>query len=140
MMDGRLLFSGNQGFLPVQNLERFMIKKHLMVVAVLLLAGGAFFGCAKKAAIGSQVFTQAPSEIREIWDNAVAADQTNGYVAAITGYHSLMAQKDRLTDEQITTLNAAALAINQRMYAAANSGDPAAKEASLTLAGMQSQH
>jgi hypothetical protein len=117
-----------------------MIKKYLMAVAVLLLAGGAFFGCAKKADVGSQVFDQAPPEIREIWDNAVAADQTNGYVAAITGYHSLMAQKGKLTDDQITTLNAAALAINQRLYAAANSGDPAAKDASLKLAGMQNAH
>lgn len=106
-------------------------------MAVLLLASGVFFGCAKKTAAASQAFAKASPEIQQKWSDAVAADQTNGYVAAITGYHSLMALKAQLTDEQITALNAAAVAINQRLYAAANSGDAAAKEASLTLAAMQ---
>ena len=120
--------------------EKYMMKKYVAAVAVLLLAGGVFFGCAKKAASGSQAFAKASPEIQQLWNNAAAADQTNAYVAAVTGYHSLMAQKAQLTDEQITALNAAALAINQRLYAAANHGDAAAKEASLTLAGMQDRH
>lgn len=116
-----------------------MNKKYIPAACLLLLAGVTFSGCAKKPATGSRAFATAPPEIREIWDNAVAADQTNGYVAAITGYHDLMTQKASLTDEQITAVKAAALAINQRLYAAANSGDAAAKDASLKLAGMQNQ-
>jgi len=117
-----------------------MMKKYAVMAGILLLAAGVFFGCAKKTASGSQAFAGASPELKEIWDHAVAADQTNGYVAAITGYHSLMAQKAKLTDDQITALNAAALAINRRLYAAVNSGDAAAKDASLQLVGMQSQH
>lgn len=116
-----------------------MTKKYMMAVCLLLLAGGTLSSCAKKTATGSRAFVAAPSEIKEIWDNAVAADLTNGYVAAITGYHDLMTRKTSLTDEQIAAVNAAALAINQRLYAAANNGDATAKEASLKLARMQNQ-
>ena len=116
-----------------------MNTKRIAAVCWLLFAGGVFSGCAKKAATGSGAFVAASPEIRETWDKAVAADQTNGYVVAITGYHDLMTQKASLTDEQIAAVKAAALAINQRLYAAANSGDAAAKEASLKLAGMQNQ-
>lgn len=116
-----------------------MIKNHLALAGALLLAGAVFFGCAKKTASGSQAFANASPEIKAIWDNAVAADQTNGYVAAVTGYHDLMLRKAGLSDDQITAVNAAALAINQRLYAAANSGDAAAKDASLKLATMQNQ-
>lgn len=116
-----------------------MNKKYIPAVCFLLFVAWAFSGCAKKAATGNRAFATAPPEIREIWDNAVAADQTNGYVVAITGYHDLMTRKASLTDEQITVVKAAALAINQRLYAAANGGDAAAKDASLKLAGMQNQ-
>lgn len=119
--------------------QKFMTKKYMMAVCLLLLAGGLLSSCAKKTATGSRAFAAAPSEIKEIWDNAVAADLTNGYVAAITGYHDLMTRKTSLTDEQIAAVNAAALAINQRLYAAANNGDATAKEASLKLARMQNQ-
>lgn len=67
------------------------------------------------------------------WDEAVADDATNNYLAATAGYHTLMEQRAGLTDEQITAVNAAALALNQRLYAAANSGDAAAKDASSKL-------
>jgi len=116
-----------------------MVKKHIAMVGTLLLAGGMLFGCARKAAPGNRVFATATPELQAIWDNAVAADQTNGYVAAVTGYHDLLAQKASLTDDQIAAVHAAALAINQRLYAAASSGDAAAKEASLKLATMQNQ-
>jgi hypothetical protein len=116
-----------------------MMKKNVAVLAILLLTGGLNFGCAKKSAAGSQAFAKAAPEIQQTWNDAVAADQTNGYVAAISGYHNLMAQRAQLTDAQITALNAAALAINQRLYAAVKNGDAAAKEASLALAGMQNR-
>ena len=116
-----------------------MTTKSALTVALLLLASPGIFGCARKTASGSRAFAHAPAEIQQLWNAAVAADQTNGYVAAVMGYHQLMAQKAQLTDEQITALNAAALAVNQRLYAAANSGDTAAQVASATLADMQNR-
>ena len=116
-----------------------MIKNYFVVVCVLLLAVGVFLGCAKKSSSANQAFAKAAPEIKAVWDQAVADDQANNYVAAVTGYHNIMAQKAKLTDEQINAVNAAALAINQRLYAAANNGDAAAKEASLKLAASQNQ-
>jgi hypothetical protein len=116
-----------------------MIKKYWAAACLWLLVGGLFSGCARKSAGGNPAFAQAPLEIKALWDQAAADDQTNNYVAAVTGYHALMARKSHLTDEQITAVNNAALSINQRLYAAANSGDAAAKEASMKLAAMQNQ-
>jgi len=105
-----------------------------------IAAGLMVAGCQKKAAADNQAFNSAPPEIKQVWDKAVADDKANDYVAAVTGYHELMAKKSGLTPSQLDALNAAALAINQRLYTAANAGDAAAKEASMKLAGMQNQH
>ncbi len=117
-----------------------MIKNLLMTMCVGLLACGIFFGCAKKSAEGSQAFGHAAPEIKQVWDKAVADDKANDYVAAVTGYHSLLVQRTNLTVDQLAAVNGAALAINQRLYAAVNSGDDAAKDASTKLAKMQNQH
>jgi hypothetical protein len=117
-----------------------MIKNFLMAMCAGLLACGIFLGCARKSAEGSQAFGHAAPEIKQVWDKAVADDKANDYVAAVTGYHSLLVLRANLTADQLTAVNDAALAINQRLYTAANSGDAAAKAASMKLAGMQNQH
>jgi hypothetical protein len=117
-----------------------MKKNFVAVFCFLLLAGGLFCGCSKKTAVGSQVFEQASPDVKVAWDKAVTADKSNDYVAAITGYHSLMAQKASLSPQQNEVVNAASLAINQRMYAAANNGDEAAKTASAQLVQLQNAH
>jgi hypothetical protein len=116
-----------------------MIRKYLSVVCLWLLVGGLISGCARKPTGGNLAFVKAPPEIKALWDQAVADDQTNNYVAAVTGYHAIMDQKARLTDEQIEAVNVAALVINQRLYVATTRGDAAAKEASMKLAAMQNQ-
>lgn len=114
-----------------------MITKYLMAFMISLVTCALLAGCHKKAGSDGQVFQKASSEIKAIWDKAVADDQANNYVASVTEYRSLMAQRDKLTEEQLEAVNAAALAINQRLYAAANNGDATAKAASLKLASME---
>jgi hypothetical protein len=114
-----------------------MIKKFYLTVSMLLVACGIMAGCAKKTESSNPAFANAAPEIKAIWDQAVAADKTNDYVAASTGYRSLIAQKDKLSGEQIEAIQDASLAMNQRLTAAANSGDAAAKAAAAKLAGMQ---
>jgi hypothetical protein len=116
-----------------------MMKNYARTVCLLLLGCGVFGGCAKKAAADNQAFSNAAPAIKQTWDKAVAEDKANDYVAAVTDYRSLMAQRSSLSAGQLDAVNAAALAINQRLYAAANNGDAAAKAASLKLAGMQNQ-
>ena len=117
-----------------------MILKYFFVLAVLLAACGVLAGCGKKSTINSSVFNQAAPEIKEVWDQASAADKANDYYTAATGYHSLMTKKSQMTDSQIETLNSMSLALNQRLTAAVNSGDAAAKEASAKLAKIQMGH
>ena len=114
-----------------------MIKKYILAISIIMSVCGVFAGCGKKSAAGSQAFAKAAPEIKEVWEKAIAADQANDYLTAITNYQSLMVKKSTLTDPQVEALNSAALAINQRLYAAANNGDAAAKEASAKLVKMQ---
>ncbi len=116
-----------------------MINRCLLTLYFSLAVIGLLCGCSKKTGANNQAFEKAPPEIKAIWDQAVADDQANNYVSSITEYRSLMAQRSKLTGEQLDAVNTAALAINQRLYAAANNGDAAAKVASQKLAAMQNQ-
>lgn len=117
-----------------------MVKKFLVGVCAVFLIAGMLSGCGRKAGTGSHIFDSASPDLKQVWDGAMTADKSNDYVTAITGYHQLMAQKDKLTPDQIEAVNDAALAVNQRMYTAANNGDAAAKDAQAKLAQMQGQH
>ena len=114
-----------------------MIKKFFVAACLLALAGLFVTGCSRKTVASASAFDQAAPEVKQAWDQAVAADKANDYYTAVTSYHTVMAQKDKLTDGQIETANAACLAVNQRMFAAASSGDEAAKAASAKLVKTQ---
>jgi hypothetical protein len=118
-------------------MEAIMINKYRMAFLISFVTCAWLAGCGKKAGSDGQVFQKASPEIKELWAKAVADDQANNYVASVTEYRSLMAQRDKLTEEQLEAVNAAALAINQRLYAAANNGDAAAQAASLKLASLE---
>ena len=96
---------------------------------MLLALCGIWAGCGKQAAPSSQIFNQAAPEIKAAWEKASAADKANDYVTAVTGYRNLALQRDKLTHEQLVTVNDALLAINQRLSEAYNQGEPAAKQA-----------
>jgi hypothetical protein len=111
-----------------------MIKnKNIFGIFVLMAVCSAFIGCAKKPASGSQAFATATPEIRQMWEDATAHDQTNDYVVASRGYRGLLSQREKLTAEQAQAVMDASLALNQRMTAAANNGDEAAKAAAQQL-------
>ena len=113
-----------------------MIKKLFVVACLFTLAGLFVTGCSRKTAAGPSAFDQAAPDIKQAWDQGVAADKANDYYTAVTSFHIIMAQRDKITDAQIEAVNAACLAVNQRMMAAANNGDAAAKAASDTLIQM----
>ena len=114
----------------------FMIKKLFVAACFLALAGLFVTGCFRKTAASASAFDQAAPEIKQAWDQGVAADKANDYFTAVTNFHTIMAQREKLTDAQIDAVNAACLAVNQRMMAAINNGDAAAKEASDKLVNM----
>ena len=113
------------------------MKKFILAATILMALFGVLAGCSQQTAAASRVFDKATPEIRELWDKAIAADKANDYVVACSAYRRLLAQKSKMTAEQIETLNAASVAINQRLNTAANSGDAAAKEAAVKLFKVQ---
>jgi hypothetical protein len=54
------------------------------------VAAFAVAGCQRGSAVGdTHAFVNAPPETKALWQNALAASKTNGYVAAFTGLQSL---------------------------------------------------
>ena len=82
-------------------------------------------------ACGSQsdksAFKNAAPELKRVWDQAVAADKANNYLAANTNYFSLMSRD--ISAEQFVVVQSAISALNGRMQTAAAKGDAAAQKA-----------
>lgn len=74
-----------------------------------------------------RAFDQAEPELKQMWEGAQAADQTNNYADAQTLYFTLMRQN--LTPDERTSVNAASTLLNDRLTKAVQAGDPGAKEA-----------
>jgi len=107
------------------------MKSHLLLLTVLaapLLVGG----CGQKAgpalsAGDRQAFDKAPPEVKQVWDRALQADRTNGYVYAQRLLYGLSRQQ--LPPEQKDAVSNATAAVSKRMYDAAEKGDAAALDA-----------
>ncbi len=97
----------------------------IMLAAPLVL----FSGCHRKSshAPDNRPFAQASPEIKQLWDVAVAADQTNDYANAQRIFYGLLRQP--LTPEQKLAVDNASTDLNNRMLRALESGDPGAKAA-----------
>jgi len=105
---------------------RFIHVSLLMGVAMLALGAA---GCSKSTnALKSNVFDSAGPEIKAKWEKATAAAATNDYATAVIAMNEIAAQTN-LTTEQRTVLNDALSGENDRMFAAAQKGDPQAKAA-----------
>jgi hypothetical protein len=105
------------------------VVKLILAVSCSLALCGVWAGCGKKSTDSSQVFHQAAPDLKAAWEQAAAADKTDDYVTAVTGYRNLALQGDKLTHEQMVTVNLALVAVNQRLYTNYLNGDAAAKDA-----------
>lgn len=94
----------------------------------LCVAAAALGGCGKSTVDGNKVFQSASPVLKKSWDTAMEAEKTNGYAAAILHLQELRAQPG-LSAEQTKAVEEASTAISDKMYDAANDGDPAAKQA-----------
>lgn len=110
-------------------------------MAALVIAGLLVAGCVKKSGQANmQALDQAAPEIKADWDVAVAADKTNDYFTASIAYAKVIRQETKLTPKQFDTVLTASHALSQRLMAAAESGDPAAKQALVQLMQAQNRH
>jgi len=116
-----------------------MIARNLMGwLGIVLAVGLAVASCGKGGSkAGGRDFDRAAPEIKAAWEKAVAADQTNDYVTAVTEYRVVLVQRDHLSPSQIKAVEGANATLFQRLREAASKGDPAAQQALATLRGQE---
>lgn len=107
------------------------MKGNFLLLAV-LAAPLLVVGCGQKAgpplsAGDQQAFDNAPPEVKQVWDHALAAERTNDYVVAQKLLYRLSQQQ--LPPEQKDAVSKATSAVSKRMYDAAEKGDAAALKA-----------
>ena len=93
--------------------------------AIVLLAG-----CGKQAYVtagDARAFDKAAPELKQMWQTAQAASQTNDYVTAEMVLFRL--SRSELTAEQQDAINRQLTALTERLNDAVAKGDPAAKAA-----------
>ena len=96
-----------------------------LAFAAVLLCGGC-----KKSGSGAaetKAFETAAPEVKQIWQAALQADGTNDYTGALTLYSALL--RENLTPAQSEVVARVSTSLNQRMFSAAQKGDPAAQAA-----------
>jgi hypothetical protein len=106
-----------------------MLRNPPLAVSVVAVVCGLMVACGEQVSSTGKAFNDAAPDLKQTWDKAVSADKGNDYVAAATGYRSLLLKRASLSEAQFDAVSAASVAINQRMNAAANKGDAAAKQA-----------
>ena len=107
-------------------------------ISVLMAVGLALAGCGKAGSrAGGGGFDTAAPELKAAWEKAVAADQTNDYVAAVLGFKQVLLQRDQLSPSQLKAVEDASAQLFQRLGEAASKGDPAAQQALTTLRTME---
>jgi len=97
-----------------------------LAAAIFLLAGCG--GHAPKLSTDqAKAFADAPPEVRQTWEKALAADKANDYLTAVEALDSL--KKMTLTDPQTQALDAERNAFSERLRKAVDRNDPAAVQA-----------
>lgn len=109
----------------------------LAALAIIALVSG---GCGKSpnsvAASHSDLFTTAP--LKDEWDTAMAAMQTNGFVIATTNLNKMRLENPTPTPDQLAAINGTIKALSKQMENLANKGDANARSALEQLRTSQS--
>jgi hypothetical protein len=108
-------------------------KRFRRCVLLLFVAGGILLivGCGQRkitlSKTQTEMFDEAPAEIKQVWDKALMADQTNDYLNAQNLLDSLASMN--LNSQQAQALSEELASFQQRLLKAADKGDPAAVKA-----------
>ena len=111
-----------------------MIKKYAFCVpclaglaGLILLLAGCGPNTTKLNSGDMKAFDNAPADVKQIWDKALAAEEAKDYVTVQDSLDSL--GKMALTDPQREAANTKLFAFQQKLWQAAEKGDPAAVKA-----------
>ena len=103
------------------------IASAVCLAGAMVLAGGCGNSAPKLSTEQNKTFDSAPTEVKQTWDKALAADKANDYVTAAAALDSLKAMI--LSDAQKQALNVERDAFNSRLMKAVDKNDPAAIQA-----------
>jgi hypothetical protein len=101
------------------------------VLAVLL-------GCSKGGPgkdISSSAFDSAPADVKQSWNDGMAAWKNHRFAEAATNFVSLQSKSTTLSPQQADALTKAVDEFGQEAFEAANKGDAAATEAVKLMRG-----
>ena len=113
------------------------LRKSLLccVLGASILAG--VVGCGQSGgASGEKAFDTAPPEVKQMWVNAVTAEQSGDHFTAVIGYQGVLGQADKLQPKQISAAEEASKALLQRLLDASAKGDEAARKVLDRLAAL----
>jgi uncharacterized lipoprotein YddW (UPF0748 family) len=99
----------------------------LLIPLSLLLVSCGHKGGSELTSAEAAAFNQAPPEVKAMWVQAAEAAKTNGYVVAYNLYYELV--NADLSPEQKQAVAKANTALNDRLMAGVDKGDPAAQHA-----------
>jgi hypothetical protein len=112
---------------PKRTLITAVFTISLAFAAVLLCGGCKKSSSGGLSAAEIKAFDTAAAEVKQVWQAALQADGTNDYTGALTLYSALL--RENLTPAQSEVVAKASTILNQRMFSAAQKGDPAAQAA-----------
>src|SRR5258708_3540843 len=113
-------------------------KNFRAALILLLLAAMVFVGCSKAGPnrdISSSAFDSAPADVRQSWNDGMAAWKNHHYAEAATNFVVLQTKAGNLSTQQADALKKAVDEFGQEAFEAANEGDAGATEAVKALRG-----
>jgi hypothetical protein len=100
-------------------------------IALLIVSGCDRGPTIKLTSTESQAFNNAPADVKQAWQNAVAADVGDDYLNAQKLLDGL--KQMQLSDEQKKALDTETAAFHLRLWEAAEKNDPAAVKAAIEI-------
>jgi len=122
-------------------MKKALLVRYTLAFGVLLVLA-ALPGCSKSAhsvaASNSGLFNSAP--LKDEWDTAMAAMQTNGFFVAATTLNKMRLENPAPTPEQLSAINDTIKTLNKQMVNLASKGDANARSALEQIAASQPHH
>jgi hypothetical protein len=104
----------------------------------ILLAAMVLIGCSKggpSKAVSSSAFDSAPADVKQSWNDGLAAWKSRRYAEAATNFVSLQSKVASLSTQQAEALTKAVDEFGQEAFEAANKGDAGATDGVKALRG-----
>jgi hypothetical protein len=119
-------------------LEPPYVGCYYLINFTILLLGLVLAGCSKSGPgkdISSSAFDSAPADVKQSWNDGIAAWKGHHYAQAATNFVSLQSKTGSLSQQQADALTKAVDEFGQEAFEAANKGNAEATEAVKALRG-----